>query len=148
MWLFAKLTVPPITPASVIWSVGQRWCMLAIFSSTTGTPTDLPFCRNLPKIDKTMLILLWRDKVFAWRQDRSGGNDFQWRRWWSMCRRGAVRSGSYWAKAVTKGANVCLSLDNKLLQLIYSPAGRAGGWDCWLFLLVSLSPCIERAPLS
>lgn len=40
---------------------------------------------------------------------------------------GEVQSGSYWAKAVRMRERECLCLDNKLLQLIYSLAGRAGG---------------------
>lgn len=63
--------------------------------------------------------------------ERSGGNDFRWRRWWSMCRRGAV--GELLGQgSENERERECLCLDNKLLQLIYSLAGRAGGWDCWL----------------
>lgn len=121
------------------------WVSVALFL-LQGEGTDQPARQNQSS-----------DVDLGWGEVRRlhGGKKLlsclRWRTWWSMCRRGADRGVTGPRPRGREGE--CLCLDNKLLRLIYSGAGGLeddwggmGGWDSWL--LVSVSQCNERAPLT
>lgn len=104
--------------------VAQRWCMLAILSFWMGTPTDL-FCRNFLNRWNNVDFVRVRQGVCM----ETKGAEQQWKRFPLEEMMINVQAGS--RQGVTgprqwEREGECLCLDNKLLQLIYSCAGRVG----------------------
>ena len=111
-----------------------------------------PYSLDSPRIDKARLTHFGQREALAWRRKMlsravepicAGEHDDQWAGG-EPSRQGATGSRPRGGERERE----CLCLDNKLFRLIYSYAGRAGGWQedgggrAWL--LVSVSLCYER----